>query len=150
MERVEIRYDKKKLYRAIGLIGIPLVVLTVMIFFTDILFSNQQLAKLRIIFQTVVVLADVYLIYTLFKKSEMFSDLPTLIVTSNTIEIKEDGQWTIFHSTDNVKVNVIKERRGKTEVDILVVSDKNKTKEVNIYPLDKNVNELKSLMVRFS
>jgi hypothetical protein len=150
MDKIEIRYDKKKLLTAIGLIALPLLIATVLVFFTDIFDSNEGLTTLKGLFEVALVVADIYLIYIIYKKRGRFGDSPALILTNDSIDINEDGNWTSFKWVDNLTVNVVNKKVGEREIEVLLVADKNKTKEINIFPLDKKADEIRGILKRLS
>jgi hypothetical protein len=149
MEKIEIKYNRGKLVRAIGIVGIALVAATFIVFFTDIFVSQEALRIINIPAKLLVLTADFYLIFTIYKKRRRFSGVPAITLTPESIDVDEDGKRSKFKWTDIVKIEVTKKQIGESHIDVLVISDKTQNLEINLSPLEKDANEFKKLITKY-
>ncbi|QLH33235.1 MAG: hypothetical protein HWD62_13180 [Cyclobacteriaceae bacterium] len=140
MEKIEIKYDKKKLLPIIIFFAACIIGSTYFIFFTDKFATNQNIKFLII----PVNLFALYMIFTQMKRLLDNSSIVTL--TKNYIEINEDGKPLTFSWTEIKELRIEKRQSGKSEVDILSIKSDTRTGEVNISPLDKNVDDIRGLI----
>lgn len=140
MEKIEIKYDKKKLLPIIIFFAACIIGSTYFVFFTDKFATNQNIKFLII----PVNLFALYMIFTQMKRLLDNSSIVTL--TKNYIEINEDGKPLTFSWTEIKELRIEKRQSGKSEVDILSIKSDTRTGEVNISPLDKNVDDIRGLI----
>lgn len=140
MEKIEIKYDKRKLLPIIIFFAACIIGSTYFVFFTDKFASNQNIKFLII----PVNLFALYMIFTQMKRLLDNSSIVTL--TKNYIEINEDGKPLTFSWTEIKELRIEKRQSGKSEVDILSIKSDTRTGEVNISPLDKNVDDIRGLI----
>lgn len=149
MERVEIKYNRDKLVRAIRIIGAALVAATYIVFFTDIFVSREALKIINIPARLLVLAADFYFIFAIYKKRKRFSGVPAITLTPESIDVDEDGKLSKFKWTDIVKIEVTKRQIGEGHIDVLIIADKTQNREINLSPLDKDTSEIKELITTY-
>ena len=136
MEKIEIRYDKRKLLIGIVIMTALTIGCTCMAFFTKTFATNQ-------IFKIVVVPLSIFVLYGVFTQlRKVLDNISIITLTATYIEIYEDGQPQKFSWTEIKELTIEKKQTSKSEVDILTIKSDARTKEVNISTLDKSVDDI--------
>jgi hypothetical protein len=143
MEKIEIRYDKRKLLIGIVIMTALTIGCTYMAFFTKTFATNQ-------IFKIVVVPLSIFVLYGVFTQlRKVLDNISIITLTATYIEINEDGQPQKFSWTEIKELTIEKKQTSKSEVDILTIKSDARTKEVNISTLDKSVDDIRGLIKNY-
>lgn len=140
MEKIEIRYDKKKLIAGIALFTVLVVGSTYIAFFTKRFETNQPI-------KFVIVPLNLLILYLVFNQlKRVLENNPVITLTKTFLEINEDGKLITFMWTEIKDLRIEKKQSGNSKVDILSVKSDTKSGEVNISLLEKSVDDIRGLI----
>jgi len=140
MDKIEIKYDKRKLLIGIIILVALVIGSTYMAFFTKTFATNQ-------ILKIVIVLLNLFVIYGAFTTFRKVLDNTSVITLMNAhIEINEDGKPLTFLWAEIKELRIEKKQSGKSEVNILTIKSETRKGELNISPLEKGVDDICALI----
>ncbi len=140
MEKIEIKYDKKKLIPITIFFATCIIGSTYFVFFTDKFATNQNIKLL-------IIPVNLFALYMIFTQTKRLLDNNSIItLTKSYIEIHEEGKPLTFTWTEIKELSIEKKQTGKSEVDILTIKSDTRIGAVNISPLDKSVDEIRGLI----
>jgi len=140
MEKIEIKYDKKKILPIIVFLSSCVIAATYFVFFTD-KFADNEKVKYLLIPANGVALYFVYIFMIKFLNNN-----PVIKLTSNSIEINEKGKPIEFPWTEIKDIKIEKKDSGKGGLETLSIVSDNKKGELNLGHLDKGADEIMNLI----
>ena len=141
MEKIEIKYNNKRLVLGIIIMMSLVIGVTYMAFFTKTFATNYILKIVTVPLS----LFMLYGIYTqLFRK--VLDNNSVITLTKTHIEINEDGNPLTFSWSEIKDLRFEKEQSGKSEVDILLIGSDTRSGKVNLSALEKSVDDIRSLI----
>src|SRR5688500_9331019 len=107
MEKIEIRYNKKKIFTAIIVLGIGLAGAVSVIFFTNIFTEVETLKWIRLPARLLAATAVVYFVFVIFKKRHRILGATSVItLTPKSIDLKNDGNLSTFNRNEITRIEV--------------------------------------------